>query len=86
MEFEFNPAKSAANLKKHGIAFEVAVELWHDPELIEIPARTSDEPRFLVIAKLDDKHWSAVITYRSEKVRMISVRRSREEEIAIYEG
>lgn len=60
--------------------------LWRDPDLVEIPARTADEARYLVIAKLDGKHWSTVITYRDEKIRIISVRRSREEEIEIYEG
>jgi hypothetical protein len=40
----------------------------------------------LIIAKLAGKHWSAVITYRAEKIRIISVRRSRVEEIEIYEG
>lgn len=86
MEFEFDPSKSKANLRKHGIAFDQAVDLWRDPDLIEIPARTADEARYLGIAKLDERHWSAVITYRDEKIRIVSVRRSREEEIEIYEG
>jgi hypothetical protein len=86
MEFEFDPAKSEANRKKHGLSFEDAAELWRDPGLIEIPARTRDEQRFLIIAKLAGKHWSAVITYRAEKIRIISVGRSRVEEIEIYEG
>ena len=47
---------------------------------------TTDEPRFLLVARWKGHHWSAVITYREEKVRIISVRRAREEEVAIYEG
>ena len=86
MEFEFDPAKSISNRKKHGIDFLEAQALWDDPDFIEIPVRTSDEPRFLVIGKISEKHWSAIITYRSEKVRIISVRRSRKEEVGIYEG
>ncbi len=86
MEFEFDPAKSNGNKKKHGIDFLEAQALWDDPDFIEIPVKTSDEPRFLVIGKILEKHWSAIITYRSEKVRIISVRRSREEEVLIYEG
>jgi hypothetical protein len=78
--------KSAANKAKHGIDFDTARELWHDPDLLEIPARTTDEPRFLVIGKIGGKFWSAVITYRQGRVRIISVRRSRQEEIALYEG
>ena len=47
---------------------------------------TVDEPRYLVIGRIAAKHWSAVITYRSESIRIISVRRSRPEEVALYEG
>lgn len=86
MEFEFNPLKSDANKNKHGIDFREAQELWEDPELIEIPVKTYDEPRFLVIGKISQRHWSGVITYRSEKIRIISVRRSRKEEVDIYES
>lgn len=86
MEFEFDPAKSDSNKKKHGMDFIDAQALWNDPDFIEIPVRTIDEARLLVIGKIWEKHWSAIITYRNEKVRIISVRRSREEEIEIYEG
>ena len=53
---------------------------------VEVPARTVDEPRWLVVGRIDGKHWSAVVTYREERVRIISVRHSRDEEVAIYEG
>jgi uncharacterized DUF497 family protein len=86
MEFEFDSKKSQSNKKKHGIDFSQAQALWDDSDLIEIPARTSDEPRFLVMGKISGEHWSAVITYRREKIRIISVRRSRKEEIDIYES
>jgi hypothetical protein len=86
VEFEYDIAKSKANKKKHGIDFIEAQALWEDPDLIEIPAKTSDEPRFLMIGRISNKHWSAVITYRGEKIRIISVRRSRPEEVKIYEG
>jgi uncharacterized DUF497 family protein len=86
MKFEFDPKKSAANRKKHGIDFVEAQELWGDPDLLEIPARTDDEPRFLVIGKLNGKHWSGVITYRADTIRIISVRRSRKEEVEVYES
>jgi len=86
MEFEFDPKKSESNKQKHGIDFYEAQELWDDPDFIEIPVMTSDEPRFLVIGKISGKHWSGVITYRTEKIRIISVRRSRKEEVDIYEG
>jgi len=86
MNFEFDSEKSENNKKKHGIDFLDAQALWDDPDCIIIPARTIDEPRFLVVGKIEDKHWSGVITYRGESIRIISVRRSRKEEIDIYEG
>ena len=86
MEFEFDDDKSAVNSAKHGITFLEAQALWDDPDLIEIPARTSDEPRFLVVGKIGERHWSAVVTYRGGRARLISVRRSRREEVEIYES
>jgi uncharacterized protein len=86
MEFEFDPQKSGSNKQKHGIDFYEAQELWDDPAFIEIPVRTSDEPRFMIIGKISGKHWSGVITYRTGKIRIISARRSRKEEVDIYEG
>jgi uncharacterized DUF497 family protein len=86
MEFEFDSQKSKTNKTKHGIDFYEAKALWDDPDLIEIPVRTSDEPRYLVVGKIAGKHWSGVITYRGEKIRIISVRRSRKEEVEIYES
>ena len=84
--FEFDEQKSQSNLNKHGIDFVAAQALWSDPMLLEIPARTDDEPRFLVIGQIGDKQWSAVITYRGNSIRLISVRRSRTEEVALYES
>jgi uncharacterized DUF497 family protein len=85
MEFEFDPRKSQANQEKHGIDFVAAQAIWEDPALLEIPARTLDEPRWLVIGRIGRKHWSAVITLRGQAIRLISVRRSRPEEIQLYE-
>ena len=64
----------------------MAQNLWCDPDLLEVPAKNIDEPRYLVIGKIEGKHWSAVITYRRETIRLISVRRSRQEEIELYES
>ena len=86
MEFEFDETKSRANKGKHGIDFVEAQELWLDEMFVEIPARTEDEPRCVVVGVISGKHWSAVITYRDDRVRIISVRRAREEEVAIYES
>lgn len=84
--FEYDERKSDSNRLKHGIDFVEAQALWNDPYLIEIPALTTDEERFLVIGKIEGKHWSAVVTPRDGNIRIISVRRSRVEEVAIYES
>jgi uncharacterized DUF497 family protein len=86
MQFEYDINKNGLNKRKHGIDFVEAQALWKDPDRIEIPARTVDEPRYLLVGKIGDDHWSAIITYRDEKIRIISVRRSRREEVEIYEG
>ena len=86
IEFEFNKRKSQINKNKHGIDFIEAQALWEDTDRIEIPAKTIDGERYLLIGKISNKCWSAIVTYRSEKVRIISVRRSRKEEVEIYES
>jgi uncharacterized protein len=86
VEFEFDPAKSASNLEKHGIDFTAVQALWDDAMRVEIPARTVDEPRWLVIGQIAGRHWSVVVTYREQRVRIISARQSRREETALYEG
>jgi len=86
MDFEFDTDKSKANKKKHGIDFVEAKVLWKDPDRVEIPRKIIDEPRFVVIGRISDKYWSSIITYRGENIRVISVRRSRKEEIGLYEG
>jgi len=86
MDFEYDPKKSQVNKTRHGIDFLEAQALWLDIDRVEIPAKTLDENRSMVIGMIGGKHWSAVITYRGENVRLISVRRSRKEEIEIYES
>ncbi|MCY4441350.1 MAG: BrnT family toxin [Deltaproteobacteria bacterium] len=83
---EFDQRKSIRNLEKHGIDFVAAQALWEDPGRVEIPARTTDEKRVLVVGRVATRHWSAVVTSRGDNVRIISVRRSRPEEVAIYES
>jgi uncharacterized protein len=85
-EFEFDERKSRANLKKHGIDFVEAQKLWADAYLVEIPAKTEDESRVIAIGRISDKHWSAIVTPRDGKVHIISVRRSRTEEVKLYES
>jgi uncharacterized DUF497 family protein len=86
MAFEFDERKSQANKAKHGVDFVEAQALWLDEALAEVPAPSDSEARFLVVGLMGDKHWSAFVTYRDENIRLISVRRSRPEKVAIYEG
>lgn len=84
--FEFDDAKSLLNYEKHGIDFITAQLIWNDERILEIPTYCTDEVRHLVIGTINTKHWSAVITYRSNKIRLISVRRSRKSEVELYES
>ena len=86
MEFEFDSAKSMSNLVKHGISFNDAKKLWRDPKVTIARAREVVEPRWIAIACIDGKNWSAIFTYRGEQIRLISARRSRAKEIALYES
>jgi uncharacterized DUF497 family protein len=86
MKFEFDPNKSSSNKSKHGIDFVEGQALWNDSERLELPARTVDEPRYILIGKISGKHWSAVFTIRSDKIRIISVRRAHTKEIDAYES
>lgn len=86
MEFEFDPAKIAANKAKHGIDFVEAQALWRDGGFVDAPIPSEGEPRFLVIGLFEGKHWTAICTLRGEAVRIISARRERKTEVMFYEG
>lgn len=85
LTFKYDEDKSKVNLEKHGIDFQAAQALWNDPDALEIETESKIEARFLVIGIIHNKHWSAVITYRNENIRLISVRRSRIKEVKLYE-
>ena len=84
MRFEFDPAKSEANRAKHGLDFVAAQELWQG-ETVEVPARTTDEPRVAVIGRIGGRHYTAIVARRGASIRIISVRRSRDNERMLYE-
>ncbi|MFC1595452.1 BrnT family toxin [Gemmatimonadota bacterium] len=86
MKFEFEASKSESNKNKHGIDFDEARAIWDDPEYLEIPLKTEDEQRVLIIGRIGEEHWSGIITYREDRIRIISVRRSRSEEVVLYES
>ena len=82
--FEFDPEKSKSNKTKHGIDFKEATKLWEDPERVLIPAKSIDEIRFLLIARIKSSYWSAIYTWRKNNIRIISVRKARKNEKEIY--
>ena len=84
MVFEFDPRKSLANQAKHRIDFVEAQKIWADVDRLEVPAQSLDEPRYQVIGRIGEKTWSAFFTHRNEKIRIISVRRTRADEEARY--
>lgn len=86
MEFEYDPEKSVKNLAKHGVDFEEAQRLWDGGTTVTLLARNSgnDDRRYVVLGMIDGKHWSAITTKRGNKIRIISVRRSRKNEEAFY--
>ena len=84
--FEFDRAKSETNKTQHGIDFAEAQRLWADSEHLEIPARSTGEPRWVVIGQIDGRTWSAIVTKRRGFIRIISVRRARQAEEALYES
>ena len=85
MDFEFDPAKSAANREKHGIDFAEAQDLW-DVWGYEKELPFAIEPRRMRTAPWKDRFWTTIYTLRSEKIRLISVRRARKEEMDDYDA
>ncbi|MES2615876.1 MAG: BrnT family toxin [Bdellovibrionota bacterium] len=83
--FDFDPDKSFSNKLKHKIDFDQAQELWKDPHAIELKVNFPVEERFICIGKIEDKFWTAVFTKRNDNIRIISVRRARENERDLYE-
>ncbi len=86
MKFEYDKNKSTSNREKHGIDFEQAQELWSDQSRLEIRVQTEDEERWAVIGIVENRFWTAIVTYRKENCRIISVRRSRKNEENLYES
>ena len=73
------------NLEKHGIALEEARNVFLDPEFITGPgAVVEEETRWLSLGQIKQEFWTVCWTDRGDKKRIISARRSREEEKQAY--
>ncbi|NOZ55062.1 MAG: BrnT family toxin [Gammaproteobacteria bacterium] len=66
--------------------FVTAQDFWNDSDIVRVKTKSNTEPRYLVIARMAGKYWSAVITCRGETIRIISVRHSRKPEVQLYES
>jgi uncharacterized protein len=86
MEFEYDEQKSESNKTKHGIDFEEAKALWLDQSALYLDTRSEDEDRFLIVGKIEGVLWTGVVTFRGERIRVISVRRSRGQEVESYDN
>jgi uncharacterized DUF497 family protein len=85
MIFEYDPVKSESNRAKHGIDFEDAQAAWADADRLEIPAQTRGEERVALICRIGGKHWTVIFTRRGDRIRLISARRARQNEVALYD-
>ena len=89
LSFEWHEAKAAANLKKHGISFEEAQTVFHDPLALTIddPKHSQDEQRFIDIGYSTQGRLLVVAyTERGETIRIISSRRATKSERSAYEN
>ena len=86
-EFEWDPKKAALNLKKHGISFETATEVFDDENRVEFfdLSHSDDEDRYITIGIVKNI-LSVVYTERGEKIRLISARVATAKERRIYNG
>lgn len=86
MDIEFDTAKDAANIERHGLSLAFGAQVFADVAHIVLASiRPIDgEDRFKVIGMVDGKLYTAVHTHRGAAVRMISVRRSNDGEERIY--
>ena len=85
MAFEYDSAKSISNSRKHRIDFLQAQVLWLDPDLFILPSRFPEEPRYLAIGRIEERFYTAIFTERNDRIRLISVRRPRDEEEQLYD-
>ena len=88
MDFQFDPAKAAGNLRKHGVSFADAEAVFMDPlALHRIDPDAEGEERFVAIGAGSAGHLLVVVyTLRGEAIRLISARRATPVETRAYES
>jgi hypothetical protein len=84
VKFDWDPVKSAGNESKHGLSLASATTLWAGPVIV-LPSRNPGEVQHLAIGLIEGQHWTVVYAPRDGMIRLISARRSRNNEKAIYQ-
>lgn len=88
MRFQYDPAKAAANLRKHGVSFADAEGVLEDPLALTVPDPDSEgESRFITVG-IGSAGELLVVVYaeRNNEYRIISARRPTRKERTSYEG
>jgi uncharacterized DUF497 family protein len=84
-DFDWDPAKSASNEAKHGLSLAAASALWAGPVVV-LPSKHPGELRHLAIGLIEGRHWTVVYSPRDDGLRLISARRSRDNEKALFKN
>lgn len=85
MAITFDPAKNARNIAERGLSFERVADLdWETAVVMEDNRSDYGEPRLRVMARLDGRLHTAVVTPRGEDLRIISFRRANRREVRRY--
>jgi uncharacterized protein len=75
MDFEWDNVKARENLKKHGISFDEATQVFADPNILELDDDgIYDEYRQVAIGMVEDELMYVIFTMRGEVCRLISAR------------
>lgn len=83
-KFDWDPVKNTSNQAKHGIRLAEACALWQGP-VVTLPSMNPDELRHLAIGLIEGKLWTVVYAPRGDHFRLISARRSRTNEKALFQ-
>ena len=81
---EWDEVKRQANLIKHGLDFQRALDVFDGRGVLTLQAKSDAEPRSISIASLEQIIVAVVWTWRGPKRRVISMRRARREERRAY--
>jgi uncharacterized protein len=87
VELEWDTAKEAANIAKHGFGFSLAVRVFADPRRVvfDVSRPGDGEARTKAVGRFDGKLHALVFTTRGARLRIISLRRANDTERRAYD-